>query len=75
MLGKRGMCERCAAEHWASCPRDHVPNVVGAFGYCLGQRCIVSRAGIAALPMLCVPKLDGFPAARLEARRRALRQP
>ncbi len=48
----------CAAEHWASCPRDHVPNVAGAHGYCLGRRCIEERAALAPLPVRCVPKRD-----------------
>ncbi len=56
MLGERALCERCAAEHWAGCPRDHVPNVQGAHGYCLGRRCIVERAELAPLPIRCVPK-------------------
>ncbi len=58
MLGERGLCERCAADHWMSCPRDHVPNVKGAHGYCLGLRCLASRAEMEPLPVRCIPKRE-----------------
>ncbi len=54
MFGDNALCARCAAEHETEqCEREHVPNVEGATGKCLGTRCVRERAPEGPLPVLC----------------------
>jgi hypothetical protein len=56
MVGQSGLCVRCAAEHEQKrC--QHVPNVAGATGLCLGRRCVMEHAPIQPLPVLCVSRM------------------